>query len=463
MLRRLAVFIGGFDLSAAEKVCGVEPIEDFEVVDLLGSLVEKSLASLEDRENGSRYRMLETIRDYAREKLQQEVDETAAAAVRHCEYFFQMAKDAGRGLDSAEQGTWIRRVEDELDNIRGAVSLAMAGGVDPVIAVKFCVALMGFWMLRGYATEGRGLVKAALELPAIGASDLAKAHALYVGASLAWAQSDHAEARRMLESCLELRRSLGNPFYVASTLSTLSMARLNGGDAAAAGDGEQEALKIFRELGERVDEGIALLHLGQIAHHSGDDGQATVYLQQSLDLARKIEHRELEGECHLMLGKCALEVSDYTAASRHLGSSLEVCTGAADKRGQANAHWWLGKVDLELGDLASARCRLGQAMGPFRSFEMWDELLGCLEDHAVLMHREGAGLLSIQMSAITSKTRRRMDLARAPRAEARWQAHLDRLHAGLTNEAYDAEWNIGWDQQEVDDAIRHSMSAPAPP
>ena len=112
--------------SAAEKVCGVEPIEDFEVLDLLGSLVEKSLAMLEERDDGSRYRMLETIRDYAREKLQQDADEATAAAVRHCEYFFQMAKDAGPRTRGAEQGTWIHRVESELDNIRSA---AVSGDV----------------------------------------------------------------------------------------------------------------------------------------------------------------------------------------------------------------------------------------------------------------------------------------------------------------------------------------------
>ena len=88
------------------------------MIDLLASLVEKSLVMLDERDNGSRYRMLETIRDYAREKLQQDGDEAAVAAVRHCDHFFQMAKDANPGLDGAEQGTWIRRVETELDNIR---------------------------------------------------------------------------------------------------------------------------------------------------------------------------------------------------------------------------------------------------------------------------------------------------------------------------------------------------------
>ena len=459
LLRRLAVFIGGFDLEAAEKVCGVDPIEDIEVLDLLGSLVEKSLAMLEERDNGSRYRMLETIREYAREKLLQDEPEANASAVGHCNYFFQMAKDAARGLASAEQGSWIRRFEDELDNIRSAVALSMAGGVDPVIAVKFCVALLGFWTLRGYASEGRGLVKAALALPAIRGSDLATAHALYVGAGLAEAQSDHAEACRMLESCLVLRRGLGSPFDIAATLSTLSTARLRGGDAAGASAAEHEALKIFRELGERVDEGISLLHLGQIAHYVGDDVQAVTHSQQALDLSREIENPELEGECQLVLGKCAFEASDYVAASRNLALSLEVCTKAADKRGEANALWWLGKVDLVQGSLVSARRLLSEAVDPFRSFEMWDELLGCLEDHAVLMRLEGDGLSSVRVSSVTTKIRKRLNLARAPRVESRWHLHLDRLHEGLTEAAYAAEWNAGWNQLEADDAVRLSTTA----
>ena len=126
------------------------------------------------------------------------------------------------------------------------------------------VALQGFWILRGYSTEGRKLVQAALALPAIQASSIAQAWALYVGAALAESQSDHAEARKMLETCLELRRRLGNPVDIAATLSTLSLARLQAGDAREAAAGEAEALEIFTRLGDRVGEAIGLLHLGQI-------------------------------------------------------------------------------------------------------------------------------------------------------------------------------------------------------
>ena len=97
------MFAGGFDLEAAEQVCGVEPIEAFDVLDLLASLVEKSLVMLDERDEGARYRMLETIRDYAREKLLQS-GEAEAGAARHCEHFFQLAKDGEPRLERLGPG-----------------------------------------------------------------------------------------------------------------------------------------------------------------------------------------------------------------------------------------------------------------------------------------------------------------------------------------------------------------------
>ena len=216
------------------------------MLDLLGSLVEKSLVMLEERDDGARYRMLETIRDYAREKLQQR-GEAAATAARHCEHYFAMAKagsDGLRGCRSRPNGSGA--LETELDNMRAAMALALAGGVDPFIAVKFAVAMQGFWMLRGYASEGRGVVQAALALPAIQASDMAQAHALYVGAALG---REPERPRRGAADARDLPGAaarLGNPVDIAATLSTLSLARLQAGDTVGAGAGEREALEIFR-------------------------------------------------------------------------------------------------------------------------------------------------------------------------------------------------------------------------
>jgi predicted ATPase len=460
MLRRLSLFVGGFDLEAAEKVCGVEPIEDFEVLDLLTSLVDKSLAMLEERDDGSRYRMLETIRDYAAEKLKAEADEAAAGVVRHCDYYLQLAQDANDGMDGAEQARWLTRLEAESDNLRAAMSLALAEGVDPVIAVKLAVAMQGFWILRGYSTEGRRLVKAALELPAVQGFSLAKAHALYVGAALASCQSDHAEALKMLETSLAIHRELGDPENIAATLSTLSAARLESGDMAGARADEVEAIELFRQLGQRLNEVIGLCNLGQIALFESDLGQARARLTEGLVLARDIESSELEGECELWLGDVELDAGSPRAASEHFQRSLAVCQEGADKRGVANAQWRLGELALGLGDYAAARQRLDDALVAFHSAEMWKEVFGCLEGFAGLAHLAGLHEVAVRIAAATTLARQRLGLVRRPAAEKRWQARLEALRQPLRDEVFVAAWNEAWDQWETEDAIRSARDLP---
>ena len=461
MLRRLAVFVGGFDLEAAEKVCGVEPIEDFEVLDLLGSLVDKSLAMLEEREEGSRYRMLETIREYAAEKLKAEGDEATSATVRHCEHYFQLAKDANEGMDGAEQARWLTRLSAELDNLRAAMSLALAEGVDPVIAVKLAVAMQHFWILRGHITEGRRLVRAALELPAVQDFIPAKAAALYVGAALAECQSDHAEAQKMLEISLATYRELDDPENIAVTLSTLSTARLEAGDTAGARADELEAIEIFKRLGLQLNEVIGLRNLGQIALHEGDLAQAKTCLEEALALSRSIESATEEGECELLLGEVAFDEGQLPTARQHVERALAASRRGADKRGEANAQWHLGKVYLAEGDYAAARAQLDAALAAFHGAEMWKELLGCLEDFAGLAEHAGLHEAAVRIAAAATLSRQRLGLLRRPAAEARAQARLEALRQALGDERFVAAWNEAWDQWETEDAIRSARALPS--
>ena len=456
VLDRLAVFVGGFDLAAAEAVCGGEPLASEDVLDLLGSLVEKSLVMLEERDDGARYLMLDTIREYAREKLAQRAD-AAETAARHCDHYFAIAKAANKGLRGPQQADWLWKLEVELDNIRSAIALSLAGGVEPVVAVKFAVAVQGFWILRGYSSEGRKLVRAALALPAIQSSRVAHAFALYVGAALAESQSDHGEAREMLETCLELRRELGNEVDIAATLSTLSMARLQAGDAAEAFAGESEALQIFRRLDDRVGEAIGLLHLGQICQHRGEDAAARAHLEQCLTVAREIRHQEVEGECELVLGEVAFQSGDQAQACLRFKRSLTVCREAGDKRGEANALRWLARVDLQAGDLASARVRLCDALRAFRAFEMREELLCCLEDHAELAGAERKVETAVGLAAAVAKSRERLSLTRSPRNEVRWQALVGKLRRTMSDLPFEAVWDDA-QQWQIDDAVREALS-----
>lgn len=447
---RLSVFVGGFDLSAAEVVCGADPLTPDDVLEILGSLVEKSLVMLETSDDG-RYRILETIRDYAVERLARS-DELSSTADRHCVHYFQRCKQARDGIQGPEQAEWIQRVELDLGNIRAAMALTLRGSVDPFIAVKIAVAMQTFWLLRGYATEARKFVREILELPAIRASDMAHAWALYVGAVLAETQSDHAEARQMLETCLELRRRLGDPVQIAATLSTLTPACLHAGDVDSAERAESEALALFRQAGDRRGEAISLIHLGEIAHYSGDRARARDHLEKCLVVAREVKHQETEGECLLALGSVELDAGDRPQAELWLKRSLTVYREAADKRGEANALRWLGRCDLDNGLLATARARLCEALQAFRTFEMWEELLGCVEDLAALVDREGAPETAVRLFAAADLGRTRRLLKRAPRGEIAWKSQIAQLRGRLTDAGFDAAWQDGR-LYEIDESI----------
>ena len=441
LFARLGVFVGGFDLAASETICGADPLMPEDVLDLLASLVDKSLVMLDESQENPRYRMLETIREYAAGKLAEKGDKDATAKA-HCEYYFALTKKARGGLFGAEQGEWIQRLEADLDNVRSALALSLSGVVDPLIAVKMAVALHGFWMLRGYATEGRAIVRSALETPAIRESDLAQAWALYVGAGLAESQSDHGEARRMLEACLELRRRLGSELDIAATLSTLSLARLQAGDVDGAEQGEQEALTIFRALGHKRGEAVALCHMGHIHHRAGKGESARTFLQDGLGLAQQLGNKEIEGECQLLIGELAYDAGDFADAEAWFKRSFTVCREAADKRGEANATRWLGRCDLKRGANETGRSRLTDALRAYVSFGMWEELLGCLEDIAELMLEPESAKAARLISAV-GHARDRLQLPHDERAGRALQEQLAALRQTLGEEGFTSQWEQG--------------------
>ncbi len=460
LLRRLAVFVDGFTLEAAEAVCEGDPIEGYDILDLLSSLVEKSLVMLEEHEDGSRYRMLETIRDYAAEKLQQAGD-SAALAARHCELYFAIAKKARDGMKGPEQAQWVAALEADLGNLRAATACALTGAVDRFIAVKLAVALQGFWMLRGYASEGRAVVKAALALPEVKAADVAHAHALYVGAALAGGQGDHAEAVQMLEQCLALRRGLGNPVEIAATLSTLGLSRLQMGDAAGAAANEREALALFRERGDKVGEGIGLQHLGLCSMAVGDDAGARPDLEAALAIAQRVGHRELEAECDVHLGAIDLAAGAVAAARTRLQRALATSREAGDRASEALATWWQARADLAEASWDAAAPRLASALRSFQAFEDRAEMLACIDDHARLALALARADHAAALVGAADGLRAQFGQQRPARERAPWDGWLQQLQAALGPERFESAKQSGvpWDAAEL---VRQALAVSEP-
>ena len=456
LFERLGVFVGGFDLAAAEAVCGADPLVPEDVLDLVLSLVDKSLVMVRETDGESRYRMLETLRDFGLEALGKR-GEQAENAKRHCDHYLLVARAARIGLQGPEQPEWIRRLEAEFDNMRAAIALALGGGTDPVIAVKFEVSLQGFRFVRGYSTEGRRYIHAALALPGVVASDIAHAHALYVGAVLADNQSDYAEAGRMLEPCLELRRKIGNRVDVAATLSMLGTVRLHEDDAERARACDEEALEIFRSIDDRIGEAIGLEHLGEIALHVADSAKARDYFEQCLAIARSIDHLELEGNCELSLGELSLQAADLPAARQRFARSLEIAKDSANTRGEALALWWIGKADMAEGDGENARTNLGAALRTFQADQMHAEMLGCIEDHAGLCASLGSALEAARIYGAAAAARERLVLRRSARSVKDWEAAVATARAALGDRVFKSAWAEGQTWQ-LDMAVRRALA-----
>ena len=478
LLDRLSVFAGGFDLEAAEVVCSAEPLVAEDVIDLLRSLVEKSLVMVDEGDGISRYGLLETIREFAREHLTKRYDmlgtirefaqdrlvdrdDVAATASRHCNYYLDFAKKARQELLGPDQGEWTARLETELDNLRAAIALALAGGVDPVIAVKFEVALMRFRILRGYSTEARNNVRAALALPGIQEPNAARAHALYVGGVLATNQSDRAEATRMLSECLEIRRGLEVPRETAAALSTLATLHLQYDDTEKAREYEEEAIEIFRDLDDRIGEAIGLQILGEISVRQADPDGARQLFEECLEIAQDTGHRELESECERQLGDLALAGDDLTEAQARFARSLEVCRDANDKRGEAISLWRLGKTDMAGGDFETGSRKLAEALRALRAFEMSAEVVGCLEDYARYLQHEGRFEVAVQVCATAAAVREVLALPRPATAEADRQTEFATARSALGDAAFDKAWSLGrrWTQ---DKAIERALASAAP-
>lgn len=450
LLQRVAVFAGGFSLAAAEQVCADDDlVPDWEMPDLLGSLVEKSLLGLVHRGGDGRYQMLETLRDYAAEKLAASGDGPATAA-RHCAHFFSLSKQARDGLRGPEQGRWLTWLDTEHDNLRVAMATAQAAtapGVDQLVAVKLAVALQNFWILRGHVREGRDAVAAMRALPAVQASDQALGHVLYVGAALAWAEGDPAEALRQLDDCLARRRALGHTGDVAATLSTRSATRLSGGDAAGAQADALEALAVFRHASHAMGQAIVLLQLGEAQAFAGDDAQALDHLQQALVLARSVKHPETEADVERALADLALARGDVDAAAAGHARALAVCEGAGDLRGEAQARAALARTDLAAGRLDSAGERLQVALQAFERFVMRAPWLAALDDSVALLARRGRLADAAALAAAAGQLRQSAGLARPVRQQAACDALHGQLRQALGGPGFAAAWEQGqgWD------------------
>ncbi|MDR7522095.1 MAG: tetratricopeptide repeat protein [Armatimonadota bacterium] len=388
LFRRLSVFAGGFTLEAAEAVCTGEGGDSSDVLDFLTRLVDKSLVGTESIAGDLRYRMLETIRQYSRERLA-EADEADAIRQRHLTWYLAAAEQAGPALRGPDQLLWLERLELEHDNFRAALEWAKkndAGGVEA--GLQLAGALHRFWVLRGYLREGREWLEAFLSEAAEGPTP-ARARAAYGAAVLAFHQGDYARAEARSTESLAAYRKLGHAEGTALSLNTLGIAARNRGDYVQARSLLEQSAAISRTAGHRWALAEALNILGVTARRQGDLAAATALVEESLALWRQLGDRWGLAASLGHLGVVARQRGDYERSRALHEESLALRRELGDRRNIAAALMSLGIVARHLGDYQQAGAILEESLTLSRELGDKMSVAASLCSLGLVAHRRG--------------------------------------------------------------------------
>jgi len=312
LFRRLSVFAGDCTIGAAEAVCIAldKGNQELPVLDQVASLIDKSLVQqTEQGDKEPRFLMLETIREYARECLEK-AGETESIQQAHGQYYLALAEEAESHLPGLEQPIWRQRLEQELDNLRAALSWFLASH-QYQLAMRLSSALWRFWLVwhisEGQRWHEQILATSAATMPALEAGIRAKF--FYSAGAVAYISRNYARAAELGEECLRLARSLGDKRMIALCLNGLGQIALETGDYAKMHTLSQESVPLLRELGDpwRLAEGLFVS--AYACHFRGDHVQARTFGEEFLSLCQTV------GEPYTIVR--ALQALAYFAYSQH--------------------------------------------------------------------------------------------------------------------------------------------------
>ena len=452
VLRRASVFAGGFALEAAEAVCGFTAVAPDQVLDLISQLADKSLVVVDRLGGETRYRLLETVRQYGHERLV-EAGEAEAARDRLAEWCLALAERAEAGLTGPEQPDWLRRLEPELDNLRAALTWSQrrTSGVE----LRLAGSMWRFWRMRSYYAEGRAWLEGALGREPEGSA--ARAKALLGAGILAYEEGDTPNALAMLEESAAWWRQAGAKAQLGHTLHDLGICLFRAGqDVERTRAAWDESLVLLREVGDERGVACSLWFLGGLAARTQEHARGRALLDEAVQLFRGVGDAWGLSQVLALLGTVLLVQRDVPGARRAEEEALEIARRLGSRWGIAAALRNLARVTASEGDPESAggllleSARIFQEIGsPVVQNVLCD--LGALAVRRGV-HARGVRLLGAGASgrawigAVLDGRDARADAVEDSPAEAmesEWQSSLDAARASLGLECFDEAWSEG--------------------
>jgi non-specific serine/threonine protein kinase len=325
LFRRLAVFVGGCSLEAAEAVCVAPEGAELLTIDLLdglGALVDQSLVDQREEGGTPRLSMLHVVREFALEQLDQQSEEALAVHQAHAAYFQALGAEAEPHVWGVGQVEWVRRLEREHDNLRAVLGW-LRDRREVESALRLAVAIGNFWYIRGHYEEGARWVESLLASPGT-VTPAVRVRALYRAGVFAWARGDVGRCGALGEEALALARTTGDVEGSALSLSLRAFAALEEGQLDRAVAYADQAVTAARQAGVRGTLGIRLNIQGHVLLRRGELERALAVSTEALDLSRAQGDEDTQAMCLELLSAVACRQRDAADARRYAAEALEL-------------------------------------------------------------------------------------------------------------------------------------------
>jgi len=460
LFRRLGAFVGGWTLEAAESVCDLDDL-GMTVLDGLDSLVLKSLVrqDADDAADVPRFRMLETIREYALERLETS-GEVALLRRRHAEFFLALAEQAGSRVERADGELWLSRLQADHDNLRSALTWSFSQDGDTMISLRIAGAMGRFWHIRSHVAEGRRWLDLALAASA-GTASTARAVACRGVGWLNHAQGELDRAAAFFDEALSLFRAFDDGRGIATVTGDLAIVLEQQGNTQAAMHLFEESLALYRAMGDANGVAIRLRMLGNYACAQGDFERASALLEESLGLQGQVGGAYSIALIVNGLALVALYRRDLERAQRLFEESLARFQGLEHTYGIAWALHYLGRVDHLRGDGDRAMARLAEGLRMRQALSDRPGIAGSLEGIAAVALARGHVERAARLFAAAARLRDAIHAPLSPAERLHHDLEVEAARAGFGDEAFAAAWAAGR-AMTLEQAVAYALNVQPP-
>ena len=444
VLAALSVFAGGFGLAAAEAVAAGPDVPAEDVLRHVGGLVDKSLVQFGDTGAGpGRYRLLETVRQYAAWRL----DAQGPAAVNnaraaHRDYYLTLAEAAAPQLIAHDQAAWLDRLDAELGNLRAAIAFSLTQA-DPEPGLRLAASLRVYWRVRGQVTEGADALQTLLHMPAAQGTTLPRARALAAAANLLQQTGGYAIAEDYYREALAIARAADDEYLVADLLHIRAVILLRQGKPGAGLPLIESGLGLARRLGEPHLTGRLLSVRAYATNAEGDHTGAARDAAEALQLFRQAGNQVQIGAILGNLGYYELSTGDLDAARRHLAEAVDISRALKARHSAVYETFNLGLAEYLGGSPGAAEALFAESLDLARRMGMKSHMAYALIGLALAGHGRADPGWSARLHGAADQAMADLGHALEPLEERLADLDRQRLRAAMGAEAFEAEYAAG--------------------